>query len=155
LYHFSMSGEQSDWTMLLYTVVLKLAGMNPVTMVRVFLPICLFPLFYATYHYFAKGRIWFLIIAYTIFGMFIFVPGYLPLEVFLNVWNPATLTISIFLPLFYVSLVERSYVELAIVVLAMVGLMPQVWVYMVALVIVYIGVQIGYRIYDKKGGTQE
>jgi hypothetical protein len=52
-------------------------------------------------------------------------------------------------------MVDCLYVELAIVALAMVGLMPTVWVYMVALAIVYIGMQIGYRIYDKKGGAQE
>ena len=155
LYQLSVTGQLDDMSVLLYGMMQQLTGMNPVTLVRVFLPLFLLPLFYATYHYLAKGRVWFLIFAYTIFGMFIFVPGYLPLEVLLNVWNPATLTIAIFLPLFYVSMVDCSYVELAIVALAMVGLMPTVWVYMVALAIVYIGMQIGYRIYDKKGGAQE
>ena len=155
LYQLSVTGQLDDMSVLLYGMMQQLTGMNPVTLARVFLPLFLLPLFYATYHYLAKGRVWFLIFAYTIFGLFIFVPGYLPLEVLLNVWNPATLVVSVFLPLFYVSLVERSYVELAIVALAMVGLMPTVWVYMVALAIVYIGMQIGYRIYDKKGGVQE
>ncbi len=155
LYQLSTTGQLDDMSVLLYGFLQQLTGMNPVTLVRVFLPVFLLPLFYATYHYLAKGRVWFLIFAYTIFGFFLLVPGYLPLEVFLNVWNPSTLTIAIFLPLFYVCLVERNVVELVIVALAMVGLMPSVWVYMVALLVVYIGIQIGYRIYDKKGGTKE
>ena len=154
LYQLSVTGQLDDMSVLLYGMMQQLTGMNPVTLVRVFLPVFLLPLFYDTYHSFAKGRVWYFIFAYTIFGLFIFVPGYIGLEVFLNIWNPTTLAISVFLPLLFVSLMQRAYIETVLLALAMQGLMNQAWLYVLAIVIVAVGVQIGYRIADKKEGKQ-
>jgi len=74
--------------------------------------------------------------------------------VFLNIWNPTTLAISVFLPLLFVSLMQRAYIETVLLALAMQGLMNQAWLYVLAIVIVAVGVQIGYRIADKKEGKQ-
>ena len=150
LYKLQNTGVLDDMSCLPYGLAQQLTGMNPVSMVRVFLPLCFLPLFYATYHFFAKGRVWFLIFVYAIFGLYIFVPGYLPLEVFLNIWNPTTLAISVFLPLFYVCLMEKSYVELIVVGLAMQGLMSYAWAYMSVLLLVSAFIRLGYHIYDKK-----
>ena len=150
LYNLQNTGVLNDMSCLLYGIVQQLSEMNPVTMVRVWLTVCFMPLFYATYHYFAKGRIWFLVFTYAIFGFFIFVPGYIGLEVFLNVWNPVTLVVSVLMPLFYVCLIEKSYIELIIVGAAMQGLVSQAWLYMGILICVALIVNIGYQIHDKK-----
>ncbi|MCR4998419.1 MAG: hypothetical protein K6A05_01105 [Lachnospiraceae bacterium] len=154
LYQLSATGQLDDMGVLLYGVLQQLTGMNPITLVRVFLPIFFLPLFYDAYHSFANGRVWYLVFAYMIFGLFIFVPGYIGLEVFLNIWNPTTLVISVFLPVFFVCVMQKVYLEAIIVALAMQGLMHQAWLYILFIVIVAVGVQIGYRISDKKEGKK-
>lgn len=163
LYQLQATGQLDDVAYLLYGVVLELCGCNPVTLVRLWLPICLLPLLFSVCHFFAQNRPWFLVFAYFVFISYVFVPGYIGVEVLLNIWNPVTLCISVWLPVFYYLLIQLFWnnnrtifqgIGLVIIVLAMQGLMPQACLYAAVLALIAVGIRLGYYVYDKMGGDR-
>ena len=161
LYQLSVSGELSDMHCLLYGTLQQLTGLNPVTLVRLWLPIFLLPLFYSAYHYFAQERVWFLVFAFIVYAGFIAFPGYVGMQVFLNVWNPVTLSVVIWIPILLWLLVQALWkeqrnkslvVEIVIVFVALQGLLAQAWIYALVFVVSAFLARLGYALSDKRGG---
>ena len=153
MYQFASTGVLGDNGYLLHAIALQLSGMNSVTFIRLLMPICFLPLVFSAYGWLSRGRIWFLIFAYAMFGGYIFTTGYVGLEAFLNSWNPVTITVSIFLPLLMVSFAHRSYVDCALMVLGILALHREAMVYIIAMLLVYAVIRWIYNITGKKGGV--
>ncbi len=152
LYRLKVTGTLDNMGVLLYGIVLAITDMNPVTLVQLYLPICFLPLFYSAYHWFAKGRMAFLVFAYAVFAIMVFFPGYLGMEVFLNSWNPLTMSLTVWLPILLALLERKAWVESGIVLLAILGLEPEVLVYVILFVVIGLVLELLAR---KRGGSKQ
>lgn len=157
------TGGLVDNRYFLYAICMTAGGVPVTFFVRVILPICFLPLFYTTYHYLAGGRKWFLKFAYTIYASLVFVESQVCFEVFLNIWNPLTLGITVWLPLVYVYTTKlvwakergiEQYIELCILVLAFQSLVAKGWIYIGAIIVMTMLVRIMYSVIAHCGGRK-
>lgn len=140
---FQKTGVLMDSSYLFHVMLQLLTGIPTTVLVRLVLPIFLLPAFYAACHMLTNGLgRYALLSVYVFYGFMVFVPGYLGLEPFLNVWNPVTIGISVCLPIFVRALIDCKWSKMHVLELVIIGLalqwgIPQGWLYIIGFVLAY------------------